>query len=209
MAKKRQTHCVTQLLPTDMPDIKEEKKALRALYKEKRRLIDADRKALLDKALCENILRLESFISSDTLLCFYPSFLEPDVLPIASEALKLGKALAFPLCDTATHTMTFRYVSSLDELKTGSYSIPEPPGSNRSYEGEANTLCLVPALTFDHNGYRLGYGGGYYDRFLSGFCGVSLGVVYEELVCRKLPHGYFDVKADIIITERGSILTND
>ena len=187
-----------------MPDIKEEKKLLRAFYKEKRKQIQAEKRAEFDSAVCRLLTELECFKASGTILTFSPSFLEPNVAPVAIKALQLGKKVAFPICDKESHTMTFRFVSSLDELKSGSYSIPEPPQENPEYDlSETNTLCIVPAFTFDRKGYRLGYGGGYYDRFLASFSGVSLGVVYSELICDSLPHGEFDIKTDLIITERG------
>ncbi len=191
-----------------MPELKEEKKALRAIYKEKRAQLPQDKKALLDGVICRNVISLECFDKADILLTFSPSFLEPNIDPIALEALRLNKRVAFPVCDKDTHTMTFRFVSSLDELREGSYSIPEPPCGNDEYRKEENAVCIVPALTFDREGYRLGYGGGYYDRFLEGFGGTSVGIVYEEFIIDKLPRQVFDKKTDIIISERGTILTN-
>ena len=191
-----------------MPEIKEEKKALRAAYKEKRKQLSKKQKAVLDRKLCLAITSHECFKKADILLSFCPSFLEPDISPVAKEALRQNKKVAFPLCDLKTHTMRFIYVSSLDELVVGSYSIPEPPSNNEEYAGESNALCLVPALAFDREGYRLGYGGGYYDRFLCSFCGVSAGVTYSDLICDRLPHGEFDIKTDIIISERGTIFIN-
>lgn len=191
-----------------MPELKEEKKALRAFYKEKRAQLPQDKKALLDGMICRNVISLECFAKADILLTFSPSFLEPNIDPIAIEALRLNKRVAFPICDKATHTMVFKFVSSLEELRAGSYSIPEPPDGNEEYCGGENAVCIVPALTFDREGYRLGYGGGYYDRFLEGFGGTSVGIVYEDFISEKLPRQVFDKKADIIISERGKILTN-
>ena len=191
-----------------MPDVKEEKRALRAHYKEKRRLISSDAKATLDTSLCCAITELDAFKSAEIILAFYPSFLEPDIIPVINDALKRKKRVAFPLCNVKEHTMRFKYVSDLEELRVGSYSIPEPPECNEEYSGEASTLCLVPALAFDNEGYRLGYGAGYYDRFLSDFKGISVGTAYSEFITEALPHGRFDIKTNIIISERGTIFIN-
>ena len=64
-----------------------------------------------------------------------------------------------------------------------------------------NTLCVVPALLFSRDGYRLGYGKGYYDRFLRSFNGTSVGLSYDELLCEYLPIDSHDISLNIIITE--------
>lgn len=191
-----------------MTNKKQVKQELRQKYKQYRREISDGEKALLDSALCRNIIELASFRYADTVLMFYPTFREPNILDVATEALRRGKRIAFPVCNVESHTMTFKYVSSLDQLTRGSYSIPEPSESCENYKDSASTLCLVPALAFDRSGYRLGYGGGYYDRFLKNFSGTSLGIVYDRFICPELPVGYYDVTTDIIISERGKIITN-
>ena len=191
-----------------MPDVKEEKRALRAHYKEKRRLISSDAKAVLDAALCRAITELDAFRRADVILAFYPSFLEPDIIPVINEALKRKKRVAFPMCNVSDHTMRFKYVSDLSELKVGHYSIPEPPECNEEYSGEEFAISIVPALAFDKNGFRLGYGAGYYDRFLSDFNGISVGAAYSKFITEDLPHDRFDIKTDIIISERGTIFIN-
>ena len=71
---------------------------------------------------------------------------------------------------------------------------------------EAIDLVLVPGLAYDQEGWRLGYGGGYYDRFLKGFMGTSLGVIYDALLLNALPHDANDVQMDFIVSENGIIL---
>ena len=192
-----------------MQSKKEEKRALRAIYKEKRAQIKKGQKELLDSMLCQRVTALECFDRADIILTFSPSFLEPDIDPIAIEALRRGKKVAYPICDKATHTMTFRFVSSLDELCVGSYSIPEPPATNTAYSAEDNAICILPALTLSRDGTRLGYGGGYYDRFLENFRGISIGIAYDDFICDSLPSEPFDKKASIIISERGIIITDE
>ena len=104
--------------------------------------------------------------------------------------------------------MTFRYVSSLSEFLPGSYSIPEPPKDATAFSSDTKALCVVPALAFDTLGFRIGYGKGYYDRFLKNFDGYTVGAVYSELLSELLPRGYYDMAVDIIITERRIIETN-
>ena len=67
----------------------------------------------------------------------------------------------------------------------------------------SDTLCILPALAYDAQGNRLGYGGGYYDRFLSNFAGTSVLAIYSFLYADSLPTDNFDKQADKIITEKG------
>ena len=67
---------------------------------------------------------------------------------------------------------------------------------------------LVPAVVFDKEGYRIGYGKGFYDRFLSNFTGVKVGLVYSNMILPKVPRGRFDKHVDIIISERGVVAVN-
>lgn len=191
-----------------MPDIKELKKALRAEFKQRRREITFEDRIELDRKICDAVLSLDEFKCADTVLMFYPSFGEPNVLTVAEKAFEMGKSVAFPICDTQTHTMRFLLVTSIEELAAGSYSIPEPRADAHEFVREGKVFCIVPALSFDRFGYRLGYGAGYYDRFLSDADVYAVGVIYSALVCDELPRGRFDVSVQSIVTERGETLIN-
>ena len=69
-------------------------------------------------------------------------------------------------------------------------------------EDTKNAVCIVPAFCNDYRGYRVGYGGGYYDRYLSGFQGVKIGVNYSDCVRPRLIGGRYDVPIDVLVTDR-------
>ena len=100
--------------------------------------------------------------------------------------------------------MHFYKVRSFDELEESPMGILEPPESLERTERFENALCILPGLAFDKEGFRLGFGGGYYDRFLTGFEGVKLGICYENCVCERLSHNGFDIKADMLITDKNT-----
>ena len=152
--------------------------------------------------MISSLLSLPQVQNAKTVLTFYPVGSEPAILPIAEAALTLGKRVAFPLCHPEGPFMTFHSVDSLDALTNGSYGIPEPDGISPAVSELEDAICIVPALAFDENGYRLGYGKGYYDRFLSSFDGVSVGLVFSSLLLCNLPRDEYDEKVDIIITEK-------
>ena len=189
-------------------NIKEQKDGLRREYKLLRDSIPQERKRTLDRAICDSIASLPCFRDADTILLYSPIKSEIDMSYLARKAIESKKRIAYPVCNVNELSMIFRYVSSPSELVRGSYSIPEPPESATEFCNEGKTLCIVPALAFDKQGFRLGYGKGYYDRFLRSFGGISLGAVYHELFCDTLPRGYHDEAVNIIVTERGSFLTD-
>lgn len=190
-----------------MDRVKQKKSELRELFSSLRKNIPAETKETLDRKLVNKILSLACFRYARTVLLFYPIGSEPDLLEVARVALAENKKVAFPRCNKEDRTMTFHYVSSLEELARGSYSIPEPTEDSEEYQNAPDALCIVPALSFDKKGFRLGYGGGYYDRFLKQFRGTSLGALYSELLQENLPCGYYDVPVNVLITEKGSIIT--
>lgn len=83
----------------------------------------------------------------------------------------------------------------------------EPDSSQPIIPPEQIQLALVPGVVFDKQGWRLGYGGGYFDRFLSGFLGISIGITYFALLVDNLPHDSFDVQVQWVVTERGILGT--
>ena len=108
--------------------------------------------------------------------------------------------------------MQYHLVSSLDELAQDSYGILEPPPENPIYDPEndlGSAVCFVPGLVYDKAGYRLGYGKGFYDRYLSHFSGCTLGVVYSDYILPTVPRGRFDVSVDILLTEKGVKMTGE
>ena len=95
--------------------------------------------------------------------------------------------------------MRFFRIADFSELKAGAFGIPEPTGSEEPDNFSAS-LCIVPALSFDENGYRMGYGGGYYDRFLRGYDGISVGICYDDFL-GEIPREEHDLPVDILVTE--------
>ena len=148
---------------------------------------------------------LKDYADADILLLYFPTRSEPDLTLLAHLALRDGKQVAFPISRTDSLTLDFRIVTSLDELEAGAYGIFEPRESAPRATLTERTLCVVPALAVDRDGYRLGYGKGYYDRFLSSFVGRSLVAIHSSLVCERLPRNDTDIPLNTIITETGAI----
>jgi 5-formyltetrahydrofolate cyclo-ligase len=78
---------------------------------------------------------------------------------------------------------------------------PDPDTAKRLPE-DPGGMCIVPALCYDEYGYRLGYGKGYYDRFLSGYSGITVGICYAACVRGSLVYGRYDRPVELLVTER-------
>ena len=106
--------------------------------------------------------------------------------------------------------MDFYFVTSVNQLKKGTFSIPEPDSAVcTAVDDSVSGLCLVPGLCYDMHGYRIGFGKGYYDRFLQKFSGTSVGLCYTRCIEQKLPRGVFDKPVDILITEKYTNYTHN
>ena len=184
--------------------VSERKKELRIIFKEQRRALSEEEKRSFSEKLCKNILSLDVFKQADAVLSFYPLENETDVQGVNEEVLRLKKILAFPKCVKGTREMNFFSVSSFDELEKGSYSIYEPKETCPLYvpSESAKTICIAPAMAYSRDGYRIGYGGGYYDRYLSKFPFLtSVGVIYSPFLTDTLPCGELDIAVDTVVTD--------
>ena len=193
-------------LPTDRMD---DKKLLRRELRALRRAIDPEEKKTLDATLVEKALATDVYRGADLLLLYAPLADEPNLLALAQAAWHDGKQVAFPISHTDTHTLTFHTVPSLSELCEGAYGIFEPRYDAPLAPITSKTLCIVPALAFDRAGYRLGYGGGYYDRLLAEFDGHTLGLFYHKFLKNKLPRGEYDRAVELLITEKEVLSTDE
>lgn len=177
----------------------------RSYFSSIRASISKDTREIKNHALCEHVTQLSEFCKCDALFLYSPIKSEADPSELFDIAKKQGIRIAFPISITSTFELDFRFVNSLDELVLGAYGIREPKKDAEKAFFTENSICIVPALAFDISGNRLGYGKGFYDRFLNTFIGLSVGITYDELKCKSLPHDNTDIAVDIIITDKESV----
>ncbi len=184
-------------------DIRPIKQELRSRYKEQRRAMDPSAKKTKDASVARHVRRLWQYAKNDTLLCYVSTAIEVDTREIIRCALADGKKVAVPRCVPGTRQMEFYYITSLDELSPGTFGVDEPqPDPSRLLTDMSHGLCLVPALCYDSEGFRLGYGKGYYDRYLAGFGGALVGLCYSDCFEKHLPHGRFDRPVETLVTDQ-------
>ncbi len=184
-------------------DIRREKNEIRKEMKMLRRNFSPEEKEKRDRAIFDKFLSLSAYEKAKWIFPFVSTAIEVDTLSLIRKALFDGKRVAVPRCTPGKVEMFFYEIGSLDELEPGAFGVLEPKGEeSRKVKGDVDTLLVLPGLAFDMDGYRLGYGKGYYDRFLSSFPGVKAGVCYTACLKQTLPHGRYDKKADYLVTEK-------
>ena len=190
-------------------DLRQYKAALRERYRAQRMALEPERKARLDQDVATHFFRLNQYRSCRTLLCYVSTSIEVDTLSIIDRALQQGKRVAVPRCVPGTREMEFYYIHSLDDLSPGTFGVMEPaPAAEHQLKETAGSVCVVPGFCFDLAGYRLGYGKGYYDRFLNRYDGTRVGICYSGNVRNRLRHGRYDCAVELLVTERYIRRTN-
>ena len=188
-------------------DILQEKNLLRKKFKEQRKNISLQDRTLANEKIFENLINLIEIENADYILTFISFGSEPDTLKFAEYILSNGKKLAAAKCTSEKGVMNFHLIKSLDDLEKGSYGIPEPKNDIPFLSDEEidknKVLCIVPGYSFSEKGYRLGYGGGYYDRFLSEHKNVkTVGICFDEMISDEIPVEEYDVPVSLVVTDR-------
>ena len=155
-----------------------------------------------DAAICEAVRASELYQKAQTIFCYIGTDREIDTKALLLAALADGKRLALPLC-VGKGIMEARQIRSLGDLVNGKYDIPAPGLECPVIEPEAFDLVIVPCSTGNHKGQRLGYGGGFYDRYLGKTNAPKVLLCRKELVKDDIPVEEHDLIMDYLVTEDG------
>ncbi len=162
-------------------------------------------KAEKDRLIFQRLIRLPQYRSAACIITYVSTEGEVDTRALMERAWQDGKKVAVPRCVPGTRFMDMYYIRSMGDLEPGMYGLLEPKESCPRCRQWKDALCIVPAFCNDRKGYRLGYGGGYYDRFLSQFTGKTVGINYSECVREEINHGRYDVPIQLLLTERDKL----
>jgi 5-formyltetrahydrofolate cyclo-ligase len=175
-----------------------------------RRAILAQRDALPAEAIRErsavaaaSLFSLPEFQAARTVMFFVTFGSEIDTLPMIEQALAEGKQVLAPRADPRTRRLLpCRVRDPVQDLAPGAHNIREPKASCPATALDQIEVVIVPAAVWGEDGYRIGYGGGYYDRFLKKVPGATkIGLGLEAQVVPSVPHGEHDLPVDVLVTE--------
>ncbi|MBM7693301.1 5-formyltetrahydrofolate cyclo-ligase [Peribacillus deserti] len=152
-------------------------------------------------AIAEQVYRDKDWNSALCIGITLSNFPEADTYEVIKRAWKDGKKVAVPKCYPEKRVLEFHELLSFDQLETVYYGLKEPIISEtRRVPCNEMDLLFVPGLAFSPNGYRLGYGGGYYDRFLAAYKGKTLSLAFDAQILPEIPVESHDIPVSKIIT---------
>lgn len=176
-----------------------DKRSLRKSVREKIAALDESYIISSDREITDSLLSLPEVQKADRIFAYLSVGREVDTRRFLRSCLSAGRQIALPVI--IGQCIEFAAVGSLDELIPGAYGIPAPPPDALRLYPHAHDAVIVPALCFDEKLHRLGQGGGYYDRFLSGCPAVTIGICREKLICSGLPSEPHDIPVSLLVTE--------
>jgi len=166
-----------------------------------RKSLSIEEKNVLDDKIYKKLISSQYYNNCNIVFVYVSFGKEVDTLKIISKLLEDNKVVCVPKVINKKDGMKAIRINSLDELKVGYYNILEPTGIEE-VDPENIELCLIPGLAFDNKGGRIGYGGGFYDRFL---CRVSsktklIALAYKFQILEDIPMDDYDIRIQGIIT---------
>ena len=158
-------------------------------------------------AFVKRLVDLEAIRRASTLMVYLAFGSEVHTDDLIRWGWGEGKRIVVPLCLPESRELTACRINGFNELESGHYGIREPKVSHLQPVSQREIdAVVVPAVAFDRRGYRVGYGGGYYDRFLPG-CpqAAKIGAAFAGQIIAAIPADPYDVTVDRIVTEKGVI----
>lgn len=174
-----------------------EKSRLRKQLLDARDSLSLDFIKIASSKIRDNLRKIEAYRNAESIGAYHSIGSEVQTREIIQEIWNQGKGLALPKVEEGD--IIFRKISSVSDLELGNFSIMEP--KDRCEQIKKLDVVLVPAIALTRDGYRLGYGFGFYDRYLHGKKSKKIGLSYAKQVIKSFPHDSHDVKMDCIATE--------
>ena len=173
---------------------------MRALLAGRLKEISPEEWRRVSAAVCRRLGEDPFYRSARSVFCFVGADAEIDTRPFLERTLRDGKILAVPRCGPGG-SMTARIITGLSCLRPGLYGLMEPDEQAPVLPPEETDLAVLPCLGADRDGFRLGRGGGYYDRYLAGYTGHTLLVCPRQALVPRVPRDRYDLGAEKLVTD--------
>ncbi|WP_176545052.1 5-formyltetrahydrofolate cyclo-ligase [Bacillus sp. AFS041924] len=183
-----------------------EKKEIRnSMMKKLKNISSLDREEK-SKQIVEKLLNSDQFLCADIIATTMPMEHEINTKYLITACWKMNKSVVVPKCNHDTRKMHFYKINSFEDLKKGYFGIQEPLEEKCEEIGkEFIDLIIVPGVAYTKYGERLGYGGGYYDRYLEDYKKQLMALAYDFQILNELPTEKHDIKMPLILTESKKI----
>lgn len=155
-----------------------------------------------DKAIIQNLLAMKEYEQADIIFTYVSTKEEVNTRKLIKHALSRKKTVAIPRCLEKGIMRAYR-IKNPEELQPGKYGILEPLEECEELKPERISLAVIPCVACSRNGVRLGYGGGYYDRYLPQTSACKIVLCREKMLWDDIPEESHDCPMDIVITETG------
>ncbi len=178
-----------------------EKKKLRDRFLAERRALTPAQ--ILEKSLLvhQNLEKLPEFQQSKVIFCYISFPYEVSTQNLIEKYID-SKKIVTPATERGSREMKLIRIKDWNHLERGPCGFLQPKKPFREFEKEKVDLTIVPGLVFDKEGYRLGFGGGFYDVFLKDYQGFSIGLTFEDQLVEKLPQEEWDIAVNKVVTEK-------
>ena len=195
---------MSKILVRNMEVIKEQ---IRRDFKTRRRTLSCEHVRINSDKICENFLDSDIYKNCQNILAYSTIQNEVDLSQIINQALLDNKNLFLPRVEG--DSMNFFRINNTDKLQIGSYNIPEPQNGT-VYQDSTNSIMLVPGIAFSTQGARIGFGKGFYDKYLSQHNSIfKIGIAYDWQITKSWVTNEFDINMNMIITEKREVKIYD
>ncbi|WP_281864312.1 5-formyltetrahydrofolate cyclo-ligase [Planomicrobium okeanokoites] len=166
--------------------------------------MDTENHRVKSEAIIQFLLKDEAFQQAEVIGLTISAFPEVDTHRLIEECWKAGKKTVVPKCEPLSRSMDFRNIDSFDQLETVYMKLQEPIiEQTEPVKPDQIDLLIVPGVVFSRDGYRIGFGGGYYDRYLTNYRGFTISLAFAAQIKEYVPVEGHDIPVQRICTEYG------
>jgi len=183
------------------------KQYLRSLILNNLKNIPSFKKIKTEEKIHKNLFSSAYWKNSNVIGLTLSTYPEWDTYNIIYQAWFEDKQVVIPVTNKESLTMNFYLINSFDDVMEGNYKIKEPINKSKAryFSKDKIDLMIVPGIVFDKQGYRIGFGKGYFDRYLSDFNHSKISLLAEFQIINQIPTNEYDISVDCLITEKKNI----